>query len=211
MTRGDVFLVVFLRARDPSLSFFSFAFVPISYNASTCSQGFHGSDCCCCWGNSGERPRNNTDPSEMHLVLTFSPWMIFRTVHFHPSTLDDFFHDKKNVRLRTARICIQSSLYVIVDYTFPLINIACALCANEDDAAAAFRDSFPAKIRSVHLHRRLVCVRGLVKRTSRLVAARLEASPPCGARCYSLDPYPASCNRQQPVSTAAAAAAAFIR
>lgn len=181
--------------------------------------------------------------------LLFRAQMIFHTVRFHLSILRlcRCIFPAKVICLRhnaqfAGNACIHirsSSSYVIVDYTFPLINIACALCVNEDDGAFRGAAAFPLKIRSrpalVHLHCAL-CIRRPVRcvpsfvhsiaassnaplaRTrfasrfaaaSRCNAPPSRASPPCGACRDPLDPRPASCHRQQPVSATAAAAASM--
>lgn len=79
--------------------------------------------------------------------LLFRAQMIFHTVRFHSSTISSFSQQKTFVFATThnspATFAFASghrrmTSYVSADYMFPLINIACALCANEDDAAAAF-------------------------------------------------------------------------
>lgn len=168
----------------------------------------------------GERrlqQRKARDPLQTHLVLTFSPC----ADQFSHRTFSSLrrFHGEENP------LCSYSSLVTLafasghrrttsydanVDYMFPLINIACALCANED--GAAFRDFSRKSARDL---RRCTCTCAHTStgsyvrswpRQAHLSRERdsLRALPP-----LLVATRPASCSRQQPVSATAAAAASM--
>lgn len=141
---------------------------------------------------------------------------------FQSSTLSMSIFTAKDICLRhnaqfAGNACIHirsSSSYVIVDYTFPLINIACALCVNEDDGA--FRGAaFPLKIRSrpalVHLHC-ASCIRRPVRCVPSFVHSIAASSNAPLARTRFASRFASRCNAPRgPLHHAGLAATPSIR